>query len=981
MFRRMWRWLALFCLLAGLLPLTPIGVVMAGDAVVTSCTQAAFNTALATALNGGGTITFSCAGTISFTTEKTITSGNVVVIDGAGQITLDGGDTARLFKVDGGATLELRNLTLSNGAGSGGAAEVSSGGTLRAVKSTFDSNGGGFAGGALNNEGGVIELTGSTFTGNSAQFGGAIDSFGTLTITASTFSGNSATTNGGTILNNGTLTVRGSTFNGNSARSIGGAIANLGGTTTVETSTFTSNSVNTGNSDADYGGAIFSESTLTVTASTFSANSADYGGAIANLLGTTTVVNGTFSGNNTRGNGGAIYNQSTLAATASTISHNNANISGGGISNHGGTATIVSSIVAHNTATTSGRNCLVIAGAITSQGSNLSDDATCPFSASGDIQNSASVNLVPLAANGGPTQTMLLDTGSAAIDAVSSCGLSSARDQRGINRPQGSACDIGAVEVGGTVPVQIVAAYNTSGPIPEGGSANLEAVAYGPAGTNLDYDFDCDNNGSYEKQGGGTGSLGTANCSFSDNGSFTVGVRVCDATNGANCDTDTMTVSVTNVPPAITNVSNNGPVDEGSPATITVTATDPAGVNDPLTYSFDCDNNGSYEIGPQAANNAQCLFADNGSFTVGVRVSDGDGGTATSSTDVTVNNVSPVITNVSNNGPVNEGSPATITVTATDPAGVNDPLTYSFDCDNNGSYEIGPQAANNAQCLFADNGSFTVGVEVSDDDSGTTSGSTVVTVVNVAPTVNTPVIDPSPSNEGQSVVASATFSDPGTADTHSCTVDYGDGPVAGTITPGVGGGTCTGPAHTYLDDDIPGTASDAYTITVVVTDDEDESGSNSVSHTVVNVAPVIENITTNAPVPQGQPALLTVTATDQGGAGDPLTYSFDCDNDGTYETPGIGNQASCPLDPGAASTTFGVQVEDDDLGVTTGSITVSQTIALCASYLTGALSAPGATGCPAGTRQLTLPAAGPTTLCISNYTGSIRWSPSGQCTK
>jgi hypothetical protein len=93
---------------------------------------------------------------------------------------------------------------------------------------------------------------------------------------------------------------------------------------------------------------------------------------------------------------------------------------------------------------------------------------------------------------------------------------------------------------------------------------------------------------------------------------------------------------VNNVAPTITSVTNNGPILVGGSATITVSATDPAGANDPLTYSFDCDNNGTFEIGPQAGNSASCTFATAGSKTVNVRVADGDGGVATGSTVVTV---------------------------------------------------------------------------------------------------------------------------------------------------------------------------------------------------------------------------------------------------------------------------------------------------------------------------------------------------------
>ncbi len=58
--------------------------------------------------------------------------------------------------------------------------------------------------------------------------------------------------------------------------------------------------------------------------------------------------------------------------------------------------------------------------------------------------------LSPLWANCGPTWTMALGPGSAAIDAGvdAICAVAPVNnlDQRGVTRPQGSHCDIGAVE-------------------------------------------------------------------------------------------------------------------------------------------------------------------------------------------------------------------------------------------------------------------------------------------------------------------------------------------------------------------------------------------------------------------------------------------------------------------------------------------------------------------------------------------------------
>ena len=75
--------------------------------------------------------------------------------------------------------------------------------------------------------------------------------------------------------------------------------------------------------------------------------------------------------------------------------------------------------------------------------------------------------------------------------------------------------------------------------------------------------------------------------------------------------------------------------------TITVTITDVAG--DVLSYAFDFDNDGDYveDIGGRVSPIAQVEFTDDGRFTVGVRVDDGDGGQSSSTVEVEVRNVPP----------------------------------------------------------------------------------------------------------------------------------------------------------------------------------------------------------------------------------------------------------------------------------------------------------------------------------------------------
>jgi len=84
-----------------------------------------------------------------------------------------------------------------------------------------------------------------------------------------------------------------------------------------------------------------------------------------------------------------------------------------------------------------------------SLGVNLDSDGSCPGFAHTTVE---ALRLAPLANNGGPTETHSLLPGSIAIDAAADCttvdGKAITTDQRGVIRPQGKACDVGAFERG-----------------------------------------------------------------------------------------------------------------------------------------------------------------------------------------------------------------------------------------------------------------------------------------------------------------------------------------------------------------------------------------------------------------------------------------------------------------------------------------------------------------------------------------------------
>jgi hypothetical protein len=98
-------------------------------------------------------------------------------------------------------------------------------------------------------------------------------------------------------------------------------------------------------------------------------------------------------------------------------------------------------------------------GDVQSAGHNLDSDNTCGFHASND-RPGVDALLGPLGDNGGPTDTRALLEGSPAIDAGAGCA---ATDQRGVARPAGGGCDIGAFESPFTAPLPVPPSSPPSG--------------------------------------------------------------------------------------------------------------------------------------------------------------------------------------------------------------------------------------------------------------------------------------------------------------------------------------------------------------------------------------------------------------------------------------------------------------------------------------------------------------------------------------
>ena len=189
-----------------------------------------------------------------------------------------------------------------------------------------------------------------------------------------------------------------------------------------------------------------SNSQMTITGTVIYSNTATSGsggGFYNNLEALTNIANSTISLNKAGGLGGGLDNLGWINMMNVTINGNDSPF-GGGIFNSG-QITVGNTIIANSL---NGSNC-VLSASINSIGHNLDSDDSCGLTTVGDITNTNPL-LGPLQDTGGPTLTHDLLPNSPAQDAGDDIICQSAPvngvDQRGVSRPQGPACDIGAFE-------------------------------------------------------------------------------------------------------------------------------------------------------------------------------------------------------------------------------------------------------------------------------------------------------------------------------------------------------------------------------------------------------------------------------------------------------------------------------------------------------------------------------------------------------
>jgi uncharacterized repeat protein (TIGR01451 family) len=364
---------------------------------------------------------------------------------------------------------------------------------------------------------------------------------------------------------------------------------------------------------------------------------------------------------------------------------------------------------------------------------------------------------------------------------------------------------------------------------------------------------------------------------YGDNYDYILTLSVTDDDGGVT--TFKTTVIVNNVAPTI---ELFGPfnVDEGMPLELVAISTDLGSDDLTFTWEFDLEptitnvyyNDGSSpDIYPspwgvypfEVSEKVSHIYGDNGVFKVTLSVLDDDGGAATFTTNIIVNNVAPTVIPSWPSTIIEEGKSFVLSANSTDLG--SDDLIFTWE------FELGPTIAevyyndgvnsdpypspwgtypfsveDQVINTYGDNGIYIVTIIVEDDDGGVTTYKTNLTVYNVAPTIEP--FGPFLVDESSPIEVTGVGADSGSDDLiltwefelgpTFTTTHYNDaidpdptqspwGTFPFSITENV--------AHAYGDNGV-------FLVTLTVSDDDGGTTTYTTNITVKNVAPVIEKI-------------------------------------------------------------------------------------------------------------------------------------------
>ncbi len=327
-------------------------------------------------------------------------------------------------------------------------------------------------------------------------------------------------------------------------------------------------------------------------------------------------------------------------------------------------------------------------------------------------------------------------------------------------------------------------------------------------------------------------------------------------------------------------------------------------------------------------------------YAITARVTDSFGASGTAGVAVTVHNDPPTIATltVSPGTTILEGTKVLLTGSFTDPGALDshDVTVHWGDGSSDYTFHLAAGVTSfnagsdpNLSHVYADNPtapatSFGLSVTVKDNGGGSTVRNVPVTVQNGAPTLSGVALSALNINEGDSVTLSGQVADPGVNDSHTLTIDWGDGSGLQTIqlAPGsqankpLPGVTPFSVTHQYVNNTV-GLSPSSFVVTVTATDKDLASTSTSPGTVrVTNLSPKAS--IGEDPALNTDPSMITLTST----ASDPgpvdnlsLNYSWTLTRtDGGVETlQGVGSAFKHFTFASDASNTYDVALTVTDL--------------------------------------------------------------------
>ncbi len=361
-----------------------------------------------------------------------------------------------------------------------------------------------------------------------------------------------------------------------------------------------------------------------------------------------------------------------------------------------------------------------------------------------------------------------------------------------------------------------------------------------------------------------------------------------------------------NLPP-VANAGGSYAVDEGGSVALSAAqSTDPDGAI--VSYEWDLNYDGvNFDVDATGASPTFSAANIDGpaTRTIALRVTDNAGAQSIVQTTVTVANVAPTV----DAGPdqtVNEGAQVVVSGTFTDP-GVGETYAMSWlVVDGKGNTVATGQ---DQSIAFAANtvGVYTVTYSVSDGQA-TGSDTMLVTVRNVAPTVNA---GPDQTvNEGTQVVVSGTYADPGVGETYT---------MSWLVVDGKGNTVATGqdPSIAFAANTVG-----VYTVTYSVSDGQD-TGSDTMLVNVRNVAPTPRLIGPATGV-RGQTLAFAGSFTDPGASESyQILWNFGDGRQPLLDANVVGALSPTHVFAASGQYTVHLTISDSNGGIGTASIAVN----------------------------------------------------------